>query len=312
MLLLSFKGKDKAPTITHKATYEVNITEDIIYAKGLSHEAINSVQANEVPLKLDVYSPKNKDNNRPVFLFFHGGGFKGGSRKMVHIANMGKYFASRGWVFISADYRVMKQKGTIPQQWISISKKYPQKVRGQALAVYPALRDAKAAMRWVIANKEQYHINTDYITVGGGSAGALTAIGLGISDLEDYRDEISIETDPTLSTTHLKEEYKVKTIIDLWGTKAVLDALEKLDGKSRFDSDDPSLLILHGTQDQNKNTPFNKAEELKATYDANGLTAKLIPLEGAGHGAWKATVDGKNLADLAFEFIVEQQKLQTE
>ncbi|NME69315.1 carboxylesterase family protein [Flammeovirga aprica JL-4] len=309
ILLMSFNGKDKTPSVKSEATYKVEIKEDIVYGEGLSHETLNSENAETIPLKLDVYLPKNKDKNRPVYLFFHGGGFKGGSRKMVHIETMGKYFASRGWVFISADYRVLKDKGTVPPKWVKVAQKYPQQVRAQALAIYPALRDAKSAMRWVIANKEQYKINTDYITVGGASAGALTAVGVGISNLEDYKEEIRLETDPTLSTTHLDEEYKVNTIIDLWGTKAVVDVLEKLDGKSRFDSEDPSLLILHGTKDQNKNTLFSEAEALKETYDANGLTAKLIPLEGAGHGAWKATVNGKSLADLSYEFIVEQQQL---
>ena len=41
----------------------------------------------------------------------------------------------------------------------------------QIYAMYPTHRDAKAALRWIIANADNYNINTDYITVGGGSAG---------------------------------------------------------------------------------------------------------------------------------------------
>ena len=51
----------------------------------------------------------------------------------------------------------------------------------QGIAMYAAQRDAKAAVRWIAANSTTYNINLDFITVGGASAGAVTAIALGIS-----------------------------------------------------------------------------------------------------------------------------------
>ena len=61
-----------------------------------------------------------------TYMFMHGGSFKGGSRKKKDIAAMGNYFSSRGWVFVSIDYRVLKNLGTIhtgiaPQKWIDAS-----------------------------------------------------------------------------------------------------------------------------------------------------------------------------------------------
>ena len=44
--------------------------------------------------------------------------------------------------------------------------------------MYPAMRDAKAAVRWVRANAEQYNAAPEYITAIGGSAGAVVAIGI--------------------------------------------------------------------------------------------------------------------------------------
>jgi hypothetical protein len=38
----------------------------------------------------------------------------------------------------------------------------------------------------------------------------------------------------------------------------------------------------------------------------------FYPLEGSGHGAWGATVDGKSLSDLSFDFIVGNQDLNIE
>jgi acetyl esterase/lipase len=48
--------------------------------------------------------------------------------------------------------------------------------------LYPASpRCKKAALRWLIANANQYNIDTNYITVGGGY-GAIMATTLGITN----------------------------------------------------------------------------------------------------------------------------------
>ena len=46
----------------------------------------------------------------------------------------------------------------------------------QVRAMYLAARDAKAAVRWVTANAESLNVDIDQIAVGGGSAGAYTAV----------------------------------------------------------------------------------------------------------------------------------------
>ena len=60
----------------------------------------------------------------------------------------------------------------------------------QSIAQYAAPEDAKAALRWIVANANAYGINTDHITVGGNSAGSVTTIAYtGISNQDDFRDE---------------------------------------------------------------------------------------------------------------------------
>lgn len=299
-----------SPSVKMDATFDVIVEENIMYAKGLSHESINSASSKEIPLKLDIYSPENKSTNRPVIMLIHGGGFAGGTKEHKHIVNMSKYFASRGWVAISIDYRLKKHKGTLPQEWVDNASKLAKDRAPQFLAIYPAMRDAKAALRWVVANAKTYHINTDYVTVGGGSAGAMTAITLGISNQEDFKDELSKTQDPTLTTTNLNQTYQVKTILDFWGGKTGLDILEALYGKQRFNSNNPSMLVAHGTDDPT--VPFSKAEDLKSIYENNGVPFSFYPLEGKGHGSWGAKANNKSLDKLSFDFIVEQQNLIVE
>ncbi len=70
------------------------------------------------------------------------------------------------------------------------------------------------------------------------------------------------------------------------------------------------MCIVHGTEDPT--VPFSSAEDLKAIYELNNAEFIYYPLEGKGHGAWGATVDGKSLSDLSFDFIVDNQNLSVE
>jgi len=299
-----------APIVKLNTTYEVAITEDITYAEGLSHESWNSANTSVVPLLMDSYVPENDLQNRPLLMLIHGGGFSGGSKQQEALVDMANYYASRGFVVFSIDYRLRGDMGTIPQEWIAATTNVDPAELDQLYAMYPAHRDAKAALRWIIANADDYSINKDYITVGGGSAGAITSIGLGVSELGDYRDEISISEDNTLSSTNLSQTYEVQTILDFWGSDVSIEILESIYGYQKFDSNDPALFIAHGTEDTT--VPFSSAEDLKTICETNEINFVYYPLEGRGHGAWDATVNGKSLSDLSFDFIVDNQELIVE
>lgn len=301
-----------SPVVSCESTYSVIIEQDITYAEGLSSKGSGS-SPSPISLILDVYMPNNNSDNRPVYMFIHGGGFRGGSRLQEAIVDQAHYFASRGWVFVSIDYRLAGDLGSpltgmVPQEWEAVLSLISDPVaKEQFLAMYLAQRDAKAAMRWIVANAQKYNINKDFITVGGGSAGAITAVALGISNQEDFRDEISQTDDPTLATTHLDQKYEIRSIVDYWGGNAALEALEAIYGHNRFDSDDPPLFIAHGTNDPT--VLFSEAEELVHLYDSTGAHVELNPFTG-GHGAWGATINGKSLAELSFDFLIEQQNLK--
>ena len=299
-----------APRVKAEASYTVTVTEDIVYAEGLRHESINSSAAVPVPLLLDAYVPDNEQRNRPVLMFIHGGGFRGGSKTSANIVNVVEYFAQRGFVVFSINYRVVRDRGTVPQAWVDYAPNLEESDVDQFLAIYAALRDAKAALRWVLAHADDYGINRDYVTVGGNSAGATSALGVGISAREDYRDELTLAQDRTLLTTNLFEPNQVHTILDLWGSKNALDTLEVIYGLQRFDSDSPSLFIAHGTEDPV--VPYSSAEDLQAIYEDTGAPYVLYALDGLGHGPWDTTVDQKRIEQLAFEYVVEQQGIQLE
>ena len=213
--------------------------------------------------------------------------------------------------------------GIAPQEWVSYvlnqNPDSPKKLQ-QSIAQYTAQRDAKAALRWIVANASAYNINTDYITVGGNSAGSITTIALGISNQEDFKEEISLDDDPTLSTTHLNERYDVKSMVYFWGSNDKLDLHERvydLKKYERYDATDPELFMGHGKA-EDLQTPYEGALELQSVYDSLGIYNELNTLVSppddnpAGHGAWDAEVDGVGLFELSFNFIVSRQKLSVE
>jgi len=298
------------PSVQEMATYEITTTTET-YGQGLSHSEWGGGTTESVDLVLDVYEPTDAPGRRPAMVVIHGGGFTGGRRTQGQIRGFAEAFASRGWVSFSIDYRVAGDKGTVPAEWLEYvdGLDLESRSREQALAMYPSARDAKAAIRWLYANAETYQIDTDYISVIGGSAGSFLAIMLGVTEGTDYRDEVSLEDDPTLSSTHLDQPAQIHTIIDHWGGVTHIEALELVWGLERFDTTDAPVSIVHGTEDPT--VLFSHAERLRDAYTETGVAFDFHPLEGAGHGPWRAEVDGLSLVDLALAFVIEQQGLTT-
>ena len=319
-------GSDDEPGVVYEpGPYDIVTYEDIVYASGLAHTD-SSTEPSAVPLKLDVYCPDSNSTNRPVLMFIHGGGFTGGIKHKPEIIEMGKYYASRGWVYVSIDYRTTEElgdldgksqqeivdyyRGIAPSEWIenAFGGADSEKEIQQAVAMYAAQRDSKAALRWIVANADTYNIDTNEIAVGGASAGAITTMALGITDLGDFRDEISLTDDPTLSTTNLDETYEVQSLVYFWGSNVKIELYNSVYEVDRYDGNDPELFMAHG-DGNDPVTPYEGALALQDIYNSLNIHSELVTLEGHGHGAWNAVIDGKGLFELSFDFLVDRQNL---
>ena len=316
---------DEPGSIYEPGLYEVLKNEDIVYARGLAHTKTSS-NPSAVPLRLDVYFPDGNSTDRPVLMFIHGGGFTGGIKHKPEIVEMAEYYASRGWVYVSIDYRTTEELGDIddmsqeeiidyyqgiaPKEWIEHTFEGAESTKQiqQSVAMYAAQRDSKAALRWIVANADTYSIDVDEIAVGGASAGSITTIALGISNESDFRDEISIDEDPTLATTNLNETYDVKSMVYFWGSNVKVELYNTVYEVDRYDAKDPELFMAHGNGNDPV-TPYEGALALQDIYNSLGIYNELVTLEGHGHGAWNAVVDGKGIFELSFDFLIDRQKL---
>jgi acetyl esterase/lipase len=150
-------------TVTHPTEFKTNWTAFYAQADALTAATRTEVR-HELDLsyggdpkqRLDLYFPKDAPANAPVFLFFHGGGFREGDR--AQYGYVAKPFAAHGIITAVASYRLT----------------------GQGFK-YPAQRDdARLAAAWLFKHIGRYGGDPRRIFIGGHSSGAIMVADLGM------------------------------------------------------------------------------------------------------------------------------------
>ncbi|HRP38957.1 MAG TPA: alpha/beta hydrolase fold domain-containing protein [Chitinophagales bacterium] len=118
--------------------------------------------------KMDIFFPKNDTSSRrPLLLLAHGGGFTAGDKASDASVNyFKKAFARRGYVTASIDYRLAQLTDLVDSTKM-------------LREVIWAISDAKAAMRYFskdAATTNTYKIDTNFMFIGGNSAGAILSV----------------------------------------------------------------------------------------------------------------------------------------
>ena len=165
-----------------KPMYDVTEEKGRTYAKDVegfwstypdSREDFGSIYINKVKdlvfsrdlnLDMDMYYPNEPagDQRRPLLVLIHGGAFYNGDKQAVGYPEMGRYFAERGYVVASINYRL----GFKPLA-ADVDR-----------AGYRAVQDAHAAVCYLIENADEFGIDTTHIFAAGTSAGGITALNL--------------------------------------------------------------------------------------------------------------------------------------
>ena len=132
----------------------------------------------EGPLKMNVFKPANHTilDKRPVIIFFFGGGWVGGQTKQFY--QQARFFADKGFLAISAEYRVIKKHKTTP---------------------FECVKDGKSAIRYLRKHAVELGIDPDKIIASGGSAGGHVAACTGvIKDFDEVEEDLNISSVPNL------------------------------------------------------------------------------------------------------------------
>jgi dienelactone hydrolase len=137
------------------------------------------VTGQPIDLKMTVYTPLDDPAaTRPLIVWVHGGGFIAGTRG--EMATTARQWAQLGYVTATIDYRLDPGSKCVQVQLGLYSGATLAAERARCeRAIYAARDDAAAAVSWLRTNASRYRIDPTRIVIGGGSAGAITAVHVG-------------------------------------------------------------------------------------------------------------------------------------
>ena len=133
--------------------------------------------------ELEVYFPERHDLSGdpvPAIIFFHGGGWGGGTRDAFKYQC--DYFASRGLVAVTVTYRLATKEAAAA-------------LKGNFSRKRICIPDAKSAIRWLKQNAEEFGVDPNRLVAAGGSAGGhISLIATSNPGLNDPNDPKDIDT----------------------------------------------------------------------------------------------------------------------
>ncbi len=243
-------------------------------------ESIVFKRVGEQELMIHVYRPANvpTGERRPALVGIHGGAWRAGGADVFfpHAA----YFAARGFVGVSIDYRLLTQ----PLDGVSMGD---------------CLTDCKSAIRYLRAHAAELGIDPARIAVIGDSAGGHLAAALGtVPGFDDPADDLAINAtpdamilcNPIVDVTEggwinfiirgpsLDKKADPSTQIP---TPAHLELGRQLSPLHQVRAGQPPALLMHGLKDRIV-TP-EQARQFDAAYRAAGNRCDLVLLPDASH-----------------------------
>lgn len=266
------------------------VPESVLWEEGIEYS-----NPEDSRLQLNLARPKTGDGPFPTVLCIHGGGFRAGKRESYDTLCI--KLAERGYVAATMTYRLAPKH------------KFP-----------AAVHDTKAAVRWLRANAAKYKINADKLGVTGGSAGGHLAQFLGVTaNVPQFEgtggnaDQSSRVTcvvnvyGPSDFTKSYGKSVDAHEVLPLWfgGDLSTHKALHIQASPLYWVTPNAApTLCIHGTED--KYVAHEQAVWLIDKLQAATVEAKLLTLEGAGHGFKGA--DAEKAEAALFEYFDKQLK----
>ncbi len=286
--------------------YSGQIIRDITYATG-----VKTYQGTVENLNLDIYMPENPTAGKkyPLVLFAHGGGFLVGDKKTSKGFCAG--YANSGYVAATINYRLGWEKDrTVLCSGDSLEAKQ---------AIYRAIQDARAALRFLVHHANEYSIDTNWIFITGPSAGG--AITMQTTYLtQESADGFLPGARSSLgyldkSGNNLTDKFTIKGCANLWGGIGDIQLINS--------STAVPCICYHGMKDLVSPFEYNnmytcelflKIYGSKAIYDrlkSLGVPtiAHIDPM--GGHGVYGQNFILENTICF-FNKIVQKQKIESQ
>lgn len=231
--------------------------------------------ANNTPLKLDIWYPRDNTNPTTTVVFIHGGGWIFGSKEGA-VYQLLPYL-ERGWRVVNVEYR-MASNSLAPG----------------------AVEDTRCALRWIVRNAKQWNFDTSKIILTGQSAGGHLSLITGM-----LPDGTPLDNRCYADAKYGDVPIKVAAIVNWYGISDVNDLIQGPNLKnyaamwmgSMSNAAEvaksvspltyvrpglPPIITIHGDKDDV--VPYTQATRLRDALDKAHDVNKLVTISGGGHG----------------------------
>jgi acetyl esterase/lipase len=228
--------------------------------------------------KLDLYLPENVEG-APLIIWVHGGAFMGGSKEE--------------WApleYLTEGYAVASINDRLSQH-----------------AIFPAqIQDCKAAVRWLRAHAETYHLDPQRFGAWGASAGGHLVAMLGVTahvaafevgENLSFSSRVQAVVDYFGPTDFLQmDEHRLpegmlhnppdspESLLVGGAIQEMSQAVARANPVTYVSGDAAPFLIVHG--DQDPLVPFHQSLLLEAALKKAGVPVQFYQVVGGGHGGF--------------------------
>lgn len=210
-------------------------------------------------LKVNLYFPPDwkKADRRPAIIFFFGGNCASGSP--AQFASTAAYFATRGLVAASAEYRIESIHHT---------------------PLEACAEDAKSAIRWLRISAGRLGIDSNRVVAGGGSSGATIAAFAAYNSTFEPKDEDSSVSFKPNALVLVNPAFGFPDRMTPEQAQAAKGPIGTFITSWKVSQNGPPAILFFGTADSLEEKALDFARQLIAA----GIRADFYTAEGQKHG----------------------------
>ena len=251
--------------------------------------------ANNTPLKLDIWYPRDNPNPTPTLVYIHGGGWIFGTKEGSVYQFLP--YLERGWRVVNVEYRMA----------------------GNSLAP-GAVEDTRCALRWIHRNAAQWKFDTSKIVLTGHSAGGhlslITAMlpkGTPIDNRcygdEDLRVAAVVNWYGITDVNDLIQGPNLKNYAAMWmgSMPNAAEVAKSVSPLTYVRAALPPVITIHGDKDDV--VPYAHATRLHDALAKANVPNKLVTVKGGGHGMF-AQPDYVSAFDDIWKFLKDNKVAQ--
>lgn len=247
----------------------------VLSAQDVVCDTFHYATHNGEVLYLDRYMLDGEvDAPRPCMIFAFGGGFVKGVRNHEYYSIYFERLARDGIVVVSIDYRLGLKNLDADGGMVAMIGAFDN-------AVNMAVEDMYCATNFVIANSQEWAVDTTKIMLSGSSAGAITAV-----QAEWMR------ANGAWRAQVLPKDFRYAAVVSCAG------AIFSIKGKPKFDATPAPMLLFHGTSD--KNVPYDHASMFGVGFYGSAYIVKQLDKLGSPYWFYSAEYVDHKMAGLPF------------